>query len=72
VDGIYLVFDYICLSVFLFAHIVTTPSSLHPLKELRVTGNSPAKKLSLQFQNTKKLDKKLRLQRKYESYIWYR
>jgi hypothetical protein len=72
VDGIYLAFDYICLSDFLFAHIVTPPSSLHPLKKLRVAGNSPAKKLSLQFQNAKKLDKKLRLQRKYESYIWYR
>jgi hypothetical protein len=32
---------------FLFAHIVTTPPPLPPLKKLRVAGNSPAKKLSL-------------------------
>jgi hypothetical protein len=36
VDGIYFAFDYICLSDFLFAHFVTTPPPLSPLKKLRV------------------------------------
>jgi hypothetical protein len=48
-DRIYLAFDYICLSDFLFAHIVTPSLSPPLLKKLRVAGNSPAKKLSLQL-----------------------
>jgi hypothetical protein len=36
VDGIYLAFDYICLSDFLFAHFVTPHPPLHHLKKVRV------------------------------------
>ena len=55
VDRVYLTFDYISLSDFLFAHIVTPPHSMG------CSGQSPAKKLESPAQNVKKLDKKLRL-----------
>jgi hypothetical protein len=56
VDAIYLGFDYISSSDFLFAHIVTPPLASPRLKKLRAgeATEPPA-------QNAKKLDKKLRL-----------